>query len=232
MLFLLLCVVQNFMAFTLLADSRSSAAHAEIENHVYIQISDAHSSNLDTVIAEVLLLQGTLIIDPHNENIPPEFQENGFLLIKMKDEYARNLLTAKQGKIIGAYSSGVLIGYVLLTEIDEFMSLYHDLAIGNFDCTMSLEEFEDYFAHRQVGYIEQIAVRRGCAKRGVGAAMLKAAQELTPDGLVADVFIDPIVNSASLAFFSKSGFADIGILHQNAKPGFFAHQTRVFFWTP
>ena len=192
-----------------------------------IFIIDKTSEKKDQIIDDVLQLQQSLIVDPF---LKEELPETGFLLIKMQASYIQQLLEEKNGRIIASYNQNELMGYIILTEVSEFMELYQDPKIGSFECEVPLDSLETYFKNQAVGYIEQIAVKKEYAKKGIGNILVTICKNLAPDGLIADIFIDPIVNFASLAFFAKMGFYEIGTLSQKPKNNFFAHHTRVFCW--
>lgn len=199
---------------------------------IAIKIIDSTTENKDEVIKEILSLQGALLANPYADYLPETCETNGFILIKMTQEYVRDLLDKKHARIICANSSMQLLGYLILTDISEFMDLYHDSTIGFFESLMSVGRFEYYFLSQSVGYIEQIAVKAGFSKMGIGKALVESCKDLIRTGLVTDVFIQPHINKASLAFFAKQEFVEIGTLHQEAKADFPAHQTRVLFWLP
>ena len=197
-----------------------------------IAVTDKDSPSKNAVIEKLLALQRSLVI-PVRQPIPEENVKNGFLLIPMTPAYVGYLLDQKDGLIVGAYQGETLVGYVLLIEIDEFKDLYQDNRLGYVEMPLCLEPLESLLSQTTVGYIEQIAVKPGHAKRGIGTQLIEASKNLKPDGLVADVFLDPLTNEASLRFFSRLDFKMAGTLYQHPRSNFpYPHRTQVFLWNP
>lgn len=216
--------------FAIFCFSSSYAQQIEQCENTTIIITDKSSPSKSEVIKNLLDLQRSLIIQV-GKPVPEEYAKNGFLLIQMPPEYVENLLEQKDGLIVGAYQGQTLVGYILLIDISEFKELYQEESIGCIETSIDLEMLETLLSRSTVGYIEQIAVKRGYSKTGIGTQLINASKKLKPDGLVADVFIDPLTNDASLHFFSRLGFEKSGILHQNPTVNFpYAHRTQVFFW--
>ncbi len=204
---------------------QSFAATVEESRSVSITVIDQHSLFKSQVIDELLTLQRSLIIPPQIP-IPEENAKNGYLLVQMAPEYVHHLLDKKQGIIVGAYQDHNLVGYVLLTDISEFKELYEGGKLGSIETSIDLSILRE-----QVGYIEQIAVKPGYSRRGIGRELMRVCQQIKPEGLVADVFLSPLKNTASLQFFSRLGFEQAGILHQHARDNFpYSHRTQIFFW--
>lgn len=158
-------------------------------------------------------------------------QKNGFLLIRMTPDYVNTLLEEKGGQIVGAYLNHSLVGYIILTDISEFLELYHEESYGYIETTMDLNSLEKKFEELRFGYIEQIAVGLEHTRSGIGKQLMNACKQMRPDGLVADVFIFPIANTASLEFFQRVGFVKFGVLHQYPRVNFpYAHRTQTFLW--
>jgi len=198
--------------------------------HVQIILTDQNSPSKDRVIEELLTLQRSLII-PIQHPIPNQYIQDGFLFIPMNPEYLNNLLEQKDGCIVGAYLEEILVGYILLTDISEFKELYREASIGSIETTMDMQKLESLLMPSSIGYIEQIGVTTSHSRKGIGSLLINTCKKLKPGGLVADVFIDPMKNEASLHFFSHKGFQEFGILYQNPRADFpYAHRTQVFFW--
>lgn len=190
---------------------------------IELKIIEKNSPDRDLVITEMLGLQRSLIVDPCIKHPPA----HGFLLIKMNSDYVRHLLNWQHGRLIAAYASGELVGYLLLVDTTGFTHLYENLSIGVFESFLS----ED-FCLDTLGYIEQIAIKSRYTKKGLGTLLVNKAKQLYPDGLITDVFIHPIKNLASLSFFAKNGFNHAGYLHQEKTKNIVAHKTQVFMWAP
>jgi len=203
-------------------------------NLIYGQIVtiDKNSTSKNEVIHDLLALQKSLII-PSQKPIPKERAKTGFLIVSMKPEFVEHLLEKKDGCIICDYRDHTLVGYILLTDTTEFKELYQDAAIGRFETSLDLNSFETWASQPTVGYIEQIAVEPNYSRTGIGHGLMEVAKALRPDGLIADVFIYPVMNEPSLKFFSRQGFTKPGILHQTsaANSNFpYEHRTQAFIW--
>ncbi len=197
---------------------------------VLITQVDKNSLLKEMVINQVLSLQHSLVIDVQ-QPLSKEKQKHGFLLIQTTPDYVRNLLEEKEGMIVAAYQAQSLVGYVILVAISEFKELYRHKSIGYLETECHVTAFNEILSKNGVGYIEQIAVKCEYAKKGIGRQLVNVCKELRPNGLVADVFVTPVTNTASLQFFSLLGFKAFGILHQRPTVKFpAAHQTQVFLW--
>jgi len=204
----------------------------ELAFNATILTIDKSSPSRNEVICELLALQKSLIVSLQKP-IPEENQRTGFLLVPMTPEYVSHLLDQKEGCIVCAYLDQTLVGYILLTGTSEFKELYQDETVGLFESSDDLSQLNSWLAKDSVGYIEQIAVRPGYSKMGIGSQLIATSKQLNPQGLIADVFIHPVMNEASLMFFSHLGFTRAGLLHQysTANGNFpYAHRTQVFFW--
>lgn len=214
--------------------SLADAAPRAMENNQSITLSvfDRHSKNKDRVIKELLDVQRSLIISIQSP-IPEDNAQNGYLLIRMTPEYIDNLLQNRQGQIVAAYQQEMLVGYILLTDIAEFKELYEDEEIGFIETPIDFAVLDTLLSQLEIAYIEQIAVKPGYSRQGVGKQLIEKSKKLKPGGLVADVFLEPLTNEASLQFFSKVGFEKVGVLHQYPRNNFpHAHQTQILFWNP
>lgn len=197
---------------------------------VSIIVVDQYTPVKNEVINELLALQQSLVI-PVQIPIPEHNVQNGYLLIQMTPEYVNNLLEQKHGTIVAAYQEQSLVGYILLIDISEFKELYEDPAIGHIETTIDRVTLESLLSQPHIGYIEQIGVKSNCSRKGIGTKLIDASKKLKPNGLVADIFLEPLKNEASLQFFKSQGFEKTGILHQHPRKDFpYEHQTQVFFW--
>lgn len=197
-----------------------------------IHTIDKNSLSRNEVIRDLLALQKSLIVSSQKP-IPEEFAKTGFLLVAMTPEYVSHLLAQKDGCIVCAYLDQTLVGYILLTDISEFKELYQNEGAGRFETPIDLATLNTWLAKQDVGYIEQIAVKPGYSKMGIGSQLMSRVKKLKPQGLIADVFIHPVQNEPSLIFFSHQDFVQSGILYQypTANANFpYPHRTQVFFW--
>lgn len=195
---------------------------------VTIQIIENDASNNEEIILGLLKLQSSLMLPPASENPDLKWAEKGYLLIRTNPDFLRNLIHERKARVVAAFFGGELVGYAILTEISEFIKLYQNPLIGKIESKFNIEEF---IKKQNIKYVEQIAVKPGI-KRGIGSALLEKCKELSPEGLIADIFIKPIKNKASLLFFAKKGFIEVGTLKLEAGKGFVAHQTRIVLWSP
>jgi dimethylargininase len=216
----------SFFSFTI-----NFALQASQELSPKIVIIDKNSPSRDDYIVDILSLQKSLIVSP--EAIPERALQRGFLLVPMTAAYISSLLERKEGQIVSLYLDQTLLGYIILTIASEFEELYQEPLTGSFETDKDLAEIHSWLSNPLVGYIEQIGVHSDYTRLGLGSMLIACSKALKPHGLISDVFIDPIKNSASLSFFSSQGFTCPGILYQY--PGANAnfprdHKTQVFFW--
>jgi ribosomal protein S18 acetylase RimI-like enzyme len=217
---------------SLFISMQSSILPIEQSRSFSIEVFNQYSPLKHEVIDELLSLQWSLII-PLQLPIPEENAKNGFLLIPMTPQYVHGLLDQKQGLIVCAYAGESLVGYVLLVDISEFKELYEDGNLGYIETTRDLERLKMAFSQSNIGYIEQIGVRAGYTRMGIGTELINACKKIKPGGLVADVFLEPLKNEASLQFFSRQGFEKSGTLYQFPRESFpHAHRTQVFLQSP
>lgn len=176
-------------------------------------------------------LQKSLIVNP--SNIPESFKQTGFLLVPMTPGYVASLLEKKEGQIICVYLDKTLLGYIILTIATEFEELYQNALTGRFETELNLSDIHDWLSDPTVGYIEQIAVRPGYSRMGIGSRLIQMGKKIKPHGLISDVFVYPVKNNPSLSFFLNQDFISPGILYQypGANANFpYEHRTQVFFW--
>ncbi len=197
-----------------------------------IAIIDKSDPSRNEVIRDLLSIQKSLIVSLQ-EGIPEPFLQTGFLLVPMTPEYVTSLLEEKKGQIVCTYLDETLIGYIILTEASEFEELYRDPQAGRFETAIELAGLKDWLSDPAVGYIEQIGVRPGYSRMGIGSQLIEIGKSIKPHGLISDVFIYPVENRPSLSFFSDRGFSSPGVLYQypTANANFpYEHRTQVFFW--
>lgn len=180
------------------------------------------SSSKDTIIKDLLHLQSSLLYQEDSE------RENGFLLVMMTLEYISSLLENGEAKIITAYNDSSLIGYIILTPISVFKELYLDKNNGFIE---PLDQEALMLLEKESFYIEQIAVHPDHTRSGIGTLLINYCKSLPLKSLVADVFISPIENKASLSFFKKQGFTPFAIVHQYPIPKIpFENRTEALIW--
>ncbi len=195
-----------------------------------IDITDKHSSDKEEVISNLLLLQHDWQIDIRAYSSQND-TGNGFLFVRMQPEFIHHLVEHKNAIIISASTDKELVGYIILTDITEFFDLYMHTPIRTFECLVNQSVFEKYLDEHTVRYVEQIAVKRDQAHKGIGTNLLNKAKSMSPSGIVAAVLTKPVPNSASLDFFTKNQFIDMGTLNCMECPEWPAYQTQVLFWS-
>lgn len=196
-----------------------------------IVVVDKNNPSHAQVILDLLSLQKSLIVNP--SEIPEPFMQTGFLLVPMTPEYVASLLEKKDGQIICAYRDQTLLGYIILTIATEFEELYQDARTGRFATDIDLSDLHHWLSDPSVGYIEQIGVRHGYSRMGIGSRLIQTSKKIKPHGLIGDIFIYPVQNTPSVSFFNSQGFTSPGILYQypGANANFpYEHRTQVFFW--
>jgi ribosomal protein S18 acetylase RimI-like enzyme len=219
-----------FLLILLFYLTTASANQTNQEFYPTIVVVDKNNSSYDKTISDLLTLQKSLIVCP--SEIPEPFIQTGFLLVPMTPEYVASLLEKKEGQIICVYLDQTLLGYIILTIATEFEELYQNTLTGRFETTLDLSEVHNWLSDPAVGYIEQIGVRPGYSRMGIGSRLIQIGKTIKPHRLVSDVFVYPVKNNPSLSFFSNQGFISPGILHQypGANANFpYEHGTQVFF---
>lgn len=219
------------LAISLFYLAAASATTTKEELSPTILVVDKNHSSYDTIIHELLCLQKSLIVCP--SEIPESYMQSGFLLVPMTPEYVTSLLENKEGQIICAFHDQTLLGYIILTMATEFEELYQNILTGRFETAIDLSDLHTWLSDPAVGYIEQIGVRRGYSRMGIGSCLIQISKNIKPHGLISDVFIFPVKNNPSLAFFYNQGFISPGVLYQypGANVNFpYEHRTQAFFW--
>ncbi|CDR35176.1 GNAT family N-acetyltransferase [Criblamydia sequanensis] len=198
-------------------------AHCQGKPMVYV-ISKA-TPQKDEMIKKVLELQETLLVDPL-ASISQDSLKDGFLLTAMDADYINYLLNEKNGVIICVTQKQVLLGYAILVNTSQFKKLFENESVGQLDSALQMDDF----ARNDSAYIEQIAVRKSAARQGIGSKLIDTCKKLK-HALLADVFINPVSNDASLQFFTDQGFENVGILYQQPTEKLpFSQELKVFLW--
>ena len=195
------------------------------EQFLRLQIFDIGDLK-ESLIEELLALRRPWIVDP-DQALPDFANLYGFLLFDSTPQKVKNYLGKHKGKILAAYLDEELVGYLALTDATGFTDFYRNTPFTTADGKKSLDI---NFLHEQAGFIGEIGVKVGYKQKGIGSFLIKAAKNLHPKGLIADIFIHPLLNKASLAFFSKKEFQEIGILYQQPVGDWTAYQSKVIYW--
>ena len=201
------------------------------EEFIDLQIIDNPASKED-LIRELLTLRQPLVVDFSEKELPDLASFYGFLFPPTTLDRVKLFFEKYEGKIITAYLDEELVGFLALTDASVFTELYHEPNYGSFDCTENLDTLEQDFLTKRIGYVTEIAVKTGYCKKGIGTSLLNAAKRLMPQGLVADIYLYPFANNASLSFFAKKKFREIGTLYLKHRDTLNALRTRVVYWTP
>lgn len=194
-----------------------------------IHLTDKYADDKEEVVRSILALQQKWQINIRATQLATN-THNGFLFVKMKPEFVIDLLDNKNATIIWASQEEELIGYIILTELDEFFNLYKNSPIRSFACTADQTQFEEYLQSFGVKYIEQIAVKRDLAHTGIGTQLMNQAKQCSQYGLVAAVLTEPLANTASLSFFLRNKFTSMGHINTIECVEWPAYQTSVLFW--
>ena len=182
----------------------------------------------ETVIADVLALQKSLLIN-RTQSVKPEQTQGGFLVVEKSADDLREFIRSG-GEILAQYESGVLVGYVMLTSVQVLERAY-TAGYAELSLEMAEKKWHEYIKHSN-HYIQQIAVAPEKRRSGVGQALVSACREMSPGGVAADILFapTPFVNSTSYKFFIQNGFRDAGSLEIKSLKGFQPCQTRIVFW--
>lgn len=207
----------------------SNIQSLEQVSNISINVVDRHSALKNEVIDDFLALQESLVI-PLQTPVLEESAKNGHLLIQLTGAYINQLLEEKNGLIICAYLEQTLVGYIVITDISGFKELYEE-STGFVEPVVDLSVMEKILLQTDIGYIEQIGVKPGYSRRGIGARMIQISKKLKSNGLIADIFLEPVKNEASLQFFFRQGFEKSGILYQYPRHNFpYTHRTQIVAW--
>lgn len=184
------------------------------------QMVDADSDNKETVIAEILTVQESLLI-PLEATELPTFAQTGFITIQRSPQYLLKFL--EKGKILVTHHQNQVIGYLLLEEIDGYI---HWAQGRRMDVELSLASLDG------VKYIDQVAVLTPFVQQGIETALIRHAKELSPNGILTDILAKPHPNLASMALFRNNGFIHLGSVYVEATDPLPAHQVALMLWLP
>lgn len=147
----------------------------------------------------------------------------GFLI----GQWTRDDLTSvlREGGVLSVVSdpSGV-VAFALATACDG----PHGLIDGRYAPAATLERPVDFGGLR---YVAQVGVKASARRRGFAGMLVRDICASSPEGVVADVVVEPVSNEASLAFFRGLGFCRVGRLSVARYPGFGPHTSEVLLWT-
>ena len=190
----------------------------DITKDISYYIIDKYTKDNSDLIQEVLTLQRSLIVDNQTpDELPIQFKENGFLTVrKTAEELAQTL--QNEGKIIIARHKGELIGYLILTELENYFSWMSSAKQVEIDLPLEISELESYYIDKRVKLLDQIGIATHYAKHGIGKRLVEIAKELSPHGLSTDILYKPFTNRASFAFFAKQGFRHVAKIHVFGRP--------------
>lgn len=179
------------------------------------QASSREGSSLASVVA---LVEETLL----EKQADPEGA--GFLITRLTLTDLEALLS-RGANLLVAEAEGKIVGYALMTSL-QMLEEYTPTFMG--------EAANDGWPSAAQGhsYLFQVAVSREFRRAGLAHSLLSKAKETSPNGLLADVLIRPLVNRPSLALFQASGFRRVGTLSFPAYPGLGPHDSAVFKWDP
>ncbi len=184
------------------------------------------------LLHDIFLLREPLLVELNEDLVSESPLPYGFLFPSSPNpERTQAFLEAYQAKIIAAYLDGNLVGFLVLTDISLFINYYCESPFRSFDC-LEKETIEHDFHTKRLGFITEIAVKQGYCNKGIGTALIDVAKSLRPDGLIADIYIYPMVNTPSLSFFAKKAFREIGTCEQEKTDDSIHLKTRVLYWTP
>lgn len=187
---------------------------------IMLRSINMHSENKAEAISEVLEIQKSLLIPLEAEELP-DFSKNGFLIVKMNRDYLENFLV--NGEMIVAYDQDNIVGYLLLEKMDAYINWARN---QNIVSDLGLDDL------KRVKYIDQIGIQSRYAKKGIGTALINEARLKSPNGMLTDTLVQPFPNPAALAFFSKMGFLDVGLIRVQANEVRPAHEITMLLWLP
>jgi ribosomal protein S18 acetylase RimI-like enzyme len=190
-------------------------------NAVDISIApfDAGRDDREVVLATVLALQQQLLWSAAQR------PANGFLISAFSLAELAALVDAPSTTLYLASRQALLLGYCLVTARREWDALCSAAGGGVFQGPGDVPSGNWH-------YLYQIATRADCARRGIAGRLLDVAQREHPEGLLADVLVQPLRNEASLAFFASKGFHAIGELRLDDYRDFGALVSTVLWWRP
>jgi hypothetical protein len=188
------------------------------EDPLSFQIINADSNNKETIIAEILSIQDSLLIPLNTAQIHTLTQTN-FIIIHRSSQYLLKLL--EKGIFIVAYYQKQMVGYLLLDEIDGYIKWAQG---RRFDGKQSIDSLGS------VKYIDQVAVLTSFEQKGIETALINHAKECSPTGIMTDILAKPFPNLSSMNLFQNNGFVNLGTLYIEATNALQAHQVVLMLW--
>lgn len=176
---------------------------------IELSILDSSSTIKELVVHEVLNLHKALLAEPITDaEYEAKYKDTGFLSLCIS--YEEFLERLDEGSlIIIARQQGVLVGYLLLSELDRLFEWLKQVKHLEILSHISRKELERTYRKKHVKVLTQIAVTPSLIKRGVGRLLVDYAKKLAPLGMLTTIRYKPVANKASLAFFSKQGFLHV-----------------------
>lgn len=174
----------------------------------------------NSLLEQILQIHDSVVIS--RSDVPPA---NGFLISRLTSCELDELLRADATDVYIASTAEHMEGFCLVTHVHDLLDLCKDPAAGELHYTQPTSIAE-------ADYLFQIAVMEQNSRAGIGSALVNVVKADHPNGLVADVLVEPVKNNASLAFFAKHGFETIGELHLARYRDFGKLVSNVLLWQP
>lgn len=184
---------------------------------ITVRTVSAADEDLGETVAQILAIQSKLwLADRHSKP-----SEQGFLIGKWSPEETQRLVRTE--KVLVAESEGKVVGYTILVEGRVFESALRP-GLDSILCHRFRPDFGS------ITYLQQIGVDPDSARAGVGSALVRAAKEISPQGIFLAILALPFHNAASYAFFQKQGFTAIGFLDVTAYEALGDKRSHLMYW--
>lgn len=200
-----------------------------MNSQVYISKFTAHAPT--GVIEQVLEVKSQrLLAHPDDAS-----QHPGGFLVGTLDQEQISAFLREGGRLYVASIDDQCAGYLLSTSIDEFFGYFspdHQTETSKHQESAvftPLAEHSDVLIRMQSDlFVYHVAVGRQFSRLRVGSLLMEKLFLDSPGkGFIADILTEPIHNGASMAFFKKHGFEDVGTIDYFGYKGFGDLKTRV-----
>ncbi len=180
------------------------------------QLITHQSPDLDSAIESMLHIQNELVV-ARSDAAPAQ----GFLITRWTAEETREIL--KFGMLFLAQSEGEVAGYAVVVPGSSLVDSIHPEA----DHLQGTEAMRDLCSQP---YFCRIGVKVARQRDGIGAVLVEAIKAHFPSGVFSLVLQWPHDNTASLRFFERQGFTQVGTLEVASFKDFGHKKSRIVQW--
>lgn len=185
----------------------------------YLCISSANVDQHESVLRSVLRLQEKWIVKAEHADTL-----SGFLISALSFAELMGLIRGGS-ELWCSIGHSRLLAYCLITPPSEFTSLFKDEDRGRFFAEGDINFLE-------TRYLFQVCTDKAISRKSVGSDLLGYLLKKVNCPLITDILTSPLNNSASIQFFKKNGFLEIGDLELAGYRDFGKLTSRVLIWNP